>query len=182
MAFNNFRSRQPRPRIKDNINEGIRAQQVRVIFPDGSNEVLPTSVAIQKAKALGLDLIVISPTAKPVVTKVIDEGKWAFEEKKRKHAAKQNQHVTLVKELKFSPNTDDHDYDFKRKHAVEWLGEGHKVKAVVRFKGREITHADLGRAILLRLAADVADFGKPEGSMRLEGKVGFILIGPVKRA
>src|SRR4051812_25269297 len=106
MAYpNNKKKFIPRPRIKDNINEGIRQSPVRVVFPDGTTDVLPTNIGIQRAKSLGLDLILVSPTAVPPVCKVVDQGKYAFDLKKRLAEAKANQHTIKVKELKFSPNT-----------------------------------------------------------------------------
>jgi translation initiation factor IF-3 len=165
-------------RVKDNVNEGIRVPEVRAIFPDGANEILPTYQAIQKAKALNLDLILISPAAKPPVAKVMDHGKWTYEQKKQKQEAKANQHVIKVKELKFRPGTEEHDYDFKRNHALTFLKEKNKVKAIVQFKGREVTHANLGIELLQRLLADVADVGKAEFPPRQEGKQAFVMIVP----
>jgi translation initiation factor IF-3 len=180
MAVPNKVFRGPRPRFKDNVNEGIRFPEVRVIFPDGTNKILPTSQAIKDAKALNLDLIVVSPGATPPVAKVIDEGKHAYEEKKKKQDAKRNQHVTVVKELKFSPNTDDHDYEFKKNHAIEFLKEGNKVRAVVRFRGREMAHTNLGHDLLNRLISDLAAYGKPESSPRQDGKMAIAIIAPSK--
>ena len=134
-----------RPRIRENVNDAIRAREVRAIFPDGTVEIMPTSAAVRKAQGLGLDLIVVSPTAEPPVAKAMDYGQWQYEQKKKQHEAKKKQHVIQVKELKFRPNTDEHDYEFKRNHAVRFLQEGNRVKAVVQFRGREIAHVDLGR-------------------------------------
>lgn len=173
-----FKPRFGKNRVKENVNEGIRVPEVRVIFPDGINEILPTYQAIIKAKALNLDLILVSPNAVPPVAKVLDQGKWAYEQKKQKQEAKANQHVIKVKELKFRPGTEEHDYDFKRNHAVEFLKEKNKVKAVVQFKGREITHANLGIALLNRLITDVDAVGKAEYPPRQEGKQAFVLIVP----
>ncbi len=116
-----------------------------MVFPDGATEVLPTPVAIRRAKELELDLVLVAPTAEPPVAKIIDYGEYAYQQKKRQHEAKKKQHVIEVKEVKFRPNTDEHDYDFKKNHAVRFLQEGNKVKATVQFRGREITHSDLGR-------------------------------------
>jgi translation initiation factor IF-3 len=171
-----------RPRIRENVNEAIRAREVRAVFPDGSVEVLPTPVAVRKAKDLGLDLIVVSPTAEPPVAKAMDYGQWQYENKKKQHEAKKKQHVILVKELKFRPNTDDHDYDFKMKHAIRFLGEGNRVKAVVQFRGREIAHVDLGKKLLLRFSEDLKEFGTVEGQPRLEGRNAHVLLSPVKHA
>ena len=151
-----------RPRIRENVNEAIRAREVRAVFPDGTVEVLPTPQAIRKAQDLGLDLILIAPTAEPPVAKAMDYGQWQYENKKKQHEAKRKQHIIQVKELKFRPNTDDHDYDFKKNHAIRFLTEGNRVKAVVQFRGREIAHTDLGRKLLLRFAADLSQYGTME--------------------
>lgn len=154
---------------------------MRVVFPDGNTEVLPTHVGIRKAKDLGLDLVLVSPTANPPVCKVMDYGEHTYLEKKRKNEAKKKQHRIEVKEVKFRPNTDEHDYQFKKNHALRFLEEGNKVKATVFFRGREITHADLGRKILESLRADVAEFGEVEGRPRLEGRQMHVIIGPKKK-
>ena len=171
-----------RPKIRENVNEAIRAREVRAVFPDGTVEVMPTPAAVRKAQELGLDLIVVSPTAEPPVAKAMDYGQWQYEQKKRQHEAKKKQHVIQVKELKFRPNTDDHDYSFKKNHAIRFLQEGNRVKAVVQFRGREIAHADLGKKLLMRFAEDLASFGSVEGVPRLEGRNAHILITPVKAA
>jgi translation initiation factor IF-3 len=155
---------------------------VRAIFPDGTVEIMPLPAAIRRAQELGLDLICIAPTAEPPVAKAMDWGQWQYELKKKQHEAKKKQHVIQVKELKFRPNTDDHDYDFKKAHAIRFLKEGNRVKAVVQFRGREIAHVDLGRKLLLRFAADLKDVGAVEGSPRLEGRNAHLLISPVKAA
>lgn len=169
-----------RPRIRENVNEAIRAREVRAVFPDGTVEVLPTPQAIRKAQDLGLDLILIAPTAEPPVAKAMDYGQWQYENKKKQHEAKRKQHIIQVKELKFRPNTDDHDYDFKKNHAIRFLQEGNRVKAVVQFRGREIAHTDLGRKLLLRFAADLAQHGTIESQPRLEGRNAHVLISPNK--
>jgi translation initiation factor IF-3 len=153
---------------------------VRAIFPDGSVEIMPTLAAVHRARELGLDLILIAPTAEPPVAKAMDYGQWQYEQKKKQHDAKRKQHVIQVKELKFRPNTDDHDYDFKKNHAIRFLSEGNRVKAVVQFRGREIAHVDLGKKLLLRFAADLAAYGAVEASPRLEGRNAHVLISPVK--
>ena len=164
------------------MNESIRAREVRAVFPDGTTEVMPTAMALRKAQELGLDLVLVAPTAVPPVAKAVDFGHYAYEMKKKQHDAKKKQHVVQVKELKFRPNTDDHDYDFKKNHAVRFLQEGNRVKAVVQFRGREIAHADLGKKLLMRFAADLATYGTVEGQPRLEGRNAHILISPVKSA
>jgi translation initiation factor IF-3 len=169
-----------RPRIRENVNEAIRAREVRAVFPDGSVEVMQTSLAIRRAQELGLDLILIAPTAEPPVAKAMDYGQWQYENKKKQHEAKRKQHIIQVKELKFRPNTDDHDYDFKKAHAIRFLKEGNRVKAVVQFRGREIAHVDLGKKLLLRFAGDLAQFGTIEGQPRLEGRNAHVLFSPIK--
>src|ERR1700757_897087 len=174
--------RGPRPRIRENVNEAIRAREVRAVFPDGSVEIMPTLAAVHKAREMGLDLILIAPTAEPPVAKAMDYGQWQYENKKKQHEAKRKQHVIQVKELKFRPNTDDHDYDFKKNHAIRFLQEGNRVKAVVQFRGREIAHADLGKKLLMRFAADLSTYGTVEAQPRMEGRNAHILISPTKSA
>src|ERR1700748_2347387 len=165
---------------RENVNESIRAKEVRAVFPDGTAEIMPTAAALRRAQELGLDLVVVSPTAVPPVAKAIDYGHYQYEMKKKSHEAKKKQHVVQVKELKFRPNTDDHDYDFKKNHAIRFLQEGNRVKAVVQFRGREIAHTDLGRKLLTRFAEDLVAFGVVDGSPRMEGRNAHILISPVK--
>ena len=174
----NFPPRKPSRR--ENVNETIRAREVRAVFPDGTSEIMPTPAAVRKAQELGLDLVLVSPTAVPPVAKAIDYGQYQYEMKKKQHDAKKKQHVVQVKELKFRPNTDDHDYDFKKNHAIRFLQEGNRVKAVVQFRGREIAHTDLGRKLLLRFAEDLTTYGAVDGSPRMEGRNAHILISPVK--
>jgi|SRR5579871_1335890 len=165
---------------RENVNETIRFKEVRAVFPDGTTEVMPTPQALRRAQELGLDLVVVSPTAVPPVAKAIDYGHYQYELKKKQHDAKKKQHVVQVKELKFRPNTDDHDYDFKKNHAIRFLKEGNRVKAVVQFRGREIAHTDLGKKLLTRFAEDLAAFGQVEGTPRMEGRNAHILISPSK--
>jgi len=170
-----------RPRIRENVNEAIRAREVRAVFPDGIVEVMPTQAAIRRAQELGLDLILIAPTAEPPVAKAMDYGQWQYENKKKQQEAKKKQHVIQVKELKFRPNTDDHDYEFKKNHAIRFLEEGNRVKAVVQFRGREIAHVDLGQKLLIRFAKDLTQWGAVEGHPRLEGRNAHVIISPVKK-
>src|SRR5579884_2700403 len=169
-----------RPKVRENVNEMIRAREVRAVFPDGTVEIMPTPAAVRKAQDLGLDLILIAPTAEPPVAKAMDYGQWQYEQKKKQHDAKKKQHVIQVKELKFRPNTDDHDYEFKKNHAIRFLKDGNRVKAVVQFRGREIAHVDLGKKLLLRFAEDLAGVGSIEGQPRLEGRNAHVIISPAK--
>ena len=153
-----------------------------MVFPDGQTKVMPTSEGIRRARELGLDLVLVSPTAQPPVAKVIDYGEYSYIEKKKKNEAKKKQHRIEVKEVKFRPNTDQHDYEFKKNHALRFLQEGNKVKATVFFRGREITHANIGERILRGLADDVAEVGNPETEPRIEGRTMSMMIGPRKIA
>ena len=141
---------------------------------------MPTSAALRKAQEMGLDLVLVAPTAVPPVAKAVDFGHYQYEQKKKQHDAKKKQHVVQVKELKFRPNTGGHDYDFKMKNAIRFLQDGNRVKAVVQFRGREIAHADLGKKLLMRFAGDLQAYGSVEGSPRMEGRNAHILISPVK--
>src|SRR6266581_2561863 len=165
---------------RENVNETIRAREVRAVFPNGETEIMPTAAALRKAQDMGLDLVLIAPTAVPPVAKAIDYGHYQYEQKKKQHEAKKKQHVVQVKELKFRPNTDDHDYEFKKNHALRFLKEGNRVKAVVQFRGREIAHAELGKKLLNRFAEDLAAFGTVEAMPRMEGRNAHILISPSK--
>jgi translation initiation factor IF-3 len=151
-----------------------------VVFPDGTAEILPTPIALRRAKELNLDLVLVAPTAEPPVAKVIDFGEYTYQQKKRQHEAKKKQHIIAVKEVKFRPNTDEHDYAFKKNHAVRFLQEGNKVKATVAFRGREVTHAELGRALLEKLVHELAEHGAVEGRPRLEGRFMHVIISPKK--
>src|SRR5438046_6272735 len=139
---------------------------------------MPTAAALRKAQDMGLDLVLIAPTAVPPVGKAVDYGHYQYELKKKQHEAKKKQHVVQVKELKFRPNTDDHDYEFKKNHAIRFLKEGNRVKAVVQFRGREIAHTDLGKKLLTRFAEDLVSFGSVEGITKLEGRKDHLLIIP----
>src|ERR1700690_2731522 len=169
-----------RPKVRENVNEAIRVREVRAVFPDEPVQIMPTLAAVRKAQEMGLDLILIAPTAEPPVAKAMDYGQWQYENKKKQHEAKKKQHIIQVKELKFRPNTDDHDYDFKRNHAIRFLQEGNRVKAVVQFRGREIAHTDLGRKLLLRFAEDLTQYGVAESQPRLEGRNAHVLLTPLK--
>lgn len=175
----NYPPRRP-VRIRENVNEAIRAREVRAVFPDGFVEIMPTPAAVRKAQELGLDLIVVQPNAEPPVAKAMDYGQWQYENKKKQHEAKKKQHVIQVKEVKFRPNTDDHDYDFKKNHAIRFLQEGNRVKALVQFRGREIAHVDLGQKLLKRFCEDLLTYGQMDGHPKLEGRAFHVIISPLK--
>lgn len=132
--------------------------------------VMSPQEAIRIAQARGFDLVEISPNAKPPVCKIIDYGKFNYERQKKEKQAKKNQSVMHVKEIRFNPNTDDHDVEFKTKHLREFLIEGHKVKATVMFRGRMITHPEIGRELMDNVLAKLDDVGKLEAPPKMEGK------------
>ncbi|KPM31545.1 Translation initiation factor 3 [Croceitalea dokdonensis DOKDO 023] len=140
--------------------------------------VYPIRKALDKAEEIGLDLVEISPKAKPPVCKIIDYKKFLYEQKKREKAMKAKASKVVVKEIRFGPQTDDHDYDFKKRHAEKFLKEGAKLKAYVFFKGRSIVYKDQGEILLLKLASELEDIGKVEQMPKLEGKRMTMFIAP----
>lgn len=142
--------------------------------------VYPTKEALAKSDELGLDLVEISPNAAPPVCKIMDYKKFLYEQKKREKALKAKASKVTIKEIRFGPNTDDHDYEFKKKHAEKFLKDGAKLKAYVFFKGRSIVYKDQGQILLLRLASELEEFGKVEQMPRLEGKRMTMFIAPKK--
>ena len=161
------------------INERIRVPEVRVIGDDGEQlGVMETRDAVRRAREQGLDLVEVAPTAEPPVCRIIDYGKFQYEAKKKANEAKKKQVIITVKEVKFRPGTDDHDYDYRMKHAREWLTGGDKVKATIWFRGREMTHRELGARILERLEGDLKDVGEVEARPRMEGNQMFIILAP----
>jgi translation initiation factor IF-3 len=163
------------------INERIRVPQVRVIGDEGEQlGVMDIRDAVRAAREKGLDLVEVAATADPPVCRIIDFGKFQYEAKKKANEAKKKQVTITVKEVKFRPGTDDHDYSYRMKHAREWLEEGDKVKATIWFRGREMTHRELGARILERLENDLIDVGEVEARPRMEGNQMFIILGPKK--
>ena len=163
------------------INERIRVPQVRVIGEENEQlGVMDIRDAIRAAREKGLDLVEVAATADPPVCRIIDFGKFQYEAKKKANEAKTKQVTITVKEVKFRPGTDDHDYSYRMKHAREWLEEGDKVKATIWFRGREMTHRELGARILERLEHDLIDVGEVEARPRMEGNQMFIILGPKK--
>lgn len=143
--------------------------------------MLDTRDAISRAREAGLDLVEIAPQAKPPVCKIIDYGKFLYEEKKKKQEAKKKQTTVTVKEIKFRPATDDHDYGYRAKRAHEWLEEGDKVRATIAFRGREMSHRELGRAILEKLAEELAEVADIEVQPKMEGYQMFTIFTPKKK-
>ncbi len=161
------------------VNEQIRVREVRVVSEDGS-EVMPTRKALDMARNEGVDLVEISPNAQPPVCRLIDYSKFLYQQKKRQKEMKQKQVKQEVKEIRFGPQTDDHDYKFKLKHAIEFLEEGNKVRAYVFFRGRSILFKEQGEVLLLRFANDLEEYGKVEQLPKLEGKKMFLFLAPKK--
>jgi translation initiation factor IF-3 len=161
------------------INERIRVPSVRVIADEGEQlGVMDIRDAIRTARERGLDLVEVAPTADPPVCRIIDFGKFQYEAKKKANEAKKKQVTITVKEVKFRPGTDEHDYSYRMKHAREWLEDGDKVKATIWFRGREMTHRELGARILEKLEKDLQDVGEVEARPRMEGNQMFIIFGP----
>ncbi|HEV8356045.1 MAG TPA: translation initiation factor IF-3 [Gemmatimonadales bacterium] len=161
------------------VNRMIRISPVRVISDSGEQlGVLPIEEALAAAEERGLDLVEVAPMARPPVVKIMDYGKYKFEEAKAARAAKKKQHVIEIKEVKFRPGIDDHDFDFKTRHMREFLAEGNKCKVTMMFRGRQMARIDLGKAVLDRVAAVLADIGKIEFDARLEGKNMTMVIAP----
>lgn len=164
------------------INERIRVREVRLVGDNVEQGVYPTSQALKIAEDQGLDLVEISPNAAPPVCRVIDYQKFLYQQKKRQKEQKAKSVKVVVKEIRFGPQTDDHDYAFKLKHAKGFLEEGAKVKAYVFFKGRSILFKKQGEVLLLRFANDLEDYGRVEQMPLLEGKRMIIVLTPKKGA
>ncbi|MGM9679098.1 MAG: translation initiation factor IF-3 [Bacteroidaceae bacterium] len=165
---------------KYRVNEQIRVREVRIVGDGIESTVLPTFKAIQMAEQRGVDLVEISPNAEPPVCGLIDYSKFLYQQKKHQKEIKAKQVKVDVKEIRFGPQTDDHDYNFKLKHAQGFLSDGDKVKAYVFFKGRSILFKEQGEVLLLRFAADLEDYGKVEQMPQLEGKRMIMFIAPRK--
>ena len=161
------------------VNGQIHVREVRVVS-DGGSEVMPTRKALDLARQQELDLVEISPNAQPPVCRIIDYSKFLYQQKKRQKEMKQKQVKVAVKEIRFGPQTDDHDYQFKLKHAKEFLEEGNKVRAYVFFRGRSILFKDQGEVLLLRFANDLEEVAKVEQLPKLDGKKMFLFLAPKK--
>ncbi len=161
------------------VNDRIRAPEIRLIGADGENVgVVSPARAMQMAEEAGLDLVEISPNAEPPVCKIMDFGKFKYEQQKREAEARKKQHIIEIKEIKFRPGTDTHDYEVKMRSVQKFLEEGDKVKVTLRFRGREMAHQELGLELLNRVAADVTEIGKIENMPKLEGRQMVMMIAP----
>jgi len=164
------------------VNDRIRADEIRLIGAEGENVgVVTPERARELAADVGLDLVEISPNANPPVCKIMDFGKFKYETQKRESEARKKQKTIEVKEVKFRPNTDTHDYEVKMRNVFKFLGNGDKVKVTLRFRGREMAHLELGRALLERVAKDVEGVGKIDSMPKMEGRQMIMMISPVKQ-
>ncbi|GGK11757.1 translation initiation factor IF-3 [Caldalkalibacillus thermarum] len=161
------------------VNENIRAREVRLIDVDGNQVgIVPLKKALQMARDANLDLVNVAPQAKPPVCRIMDYGKFKFEQQKREREARKKQKVINVKEVRFTPNIEEHDYNTKMRNVQRFLSKGDKVKCTIRFRGRQITHAELGRELLERLAQDVAEVGVVEKKPSMDGRNMIMFLAP----
>ena len=164
------------------VNEAIRAPEIRLIGADGENVgVVHPAKAMDMAAEAELDLVEISPNANPPVCKIMDYGKFKYEQQKRESEARKKQTVIQVKEVKFRPNTDTHDYGVKMRNVLKFLEKGDKVKVTLRFRGREMAHQNLGRELLERVAEDIKELGKVENMPKMEGRQMTMMVGPLPK-
>lgn len=162
------------------VNEEIRTPQVRVVDPQGQHGVYTREEALEMATQQDLDLVEIAPDADPPVCKIMDYGKYLYEQKKKDKEARKRQHHTQLKEVRFRPRTDTHDFDFKTKHAREFLEEGNKVRAYVQFRGRDIIYKEQGMKVLVRFIQELEDVSKVDQPPRMEGRRMTTILTPVK--
>lgn len=177
MQTNNNQQREYRIRI----NQYIRVPQIRVIREDGTSEIVNTRDAQKQAQDVGLDLVEVNPKALPPVCKIMDYGKFKYEEKKKAQAAKKNQQVQELKEITFRPNTDENDLGHKLEQVKGFLEEGNRVKFTIRFRGREIVHTNIGKDKLNWILKQLEGLIQPNPSMSLEGKFLSMIVAPIKK-
>ena len=164
------------------VNESIKAKEVRVIGPDGDQiGIMSSDNALRTAYDKGLDLILISPNAQPPVCRIADYGRYRYEQEKREKEAKKKQNIIEVKEVQLSCRIETHDFETKVKHAMRFLGEGNKVKVVLRFRGREMSHQEIGKEILERFREAVSEAGTVDKAPNLEGKLMTMIVNPIKK-
>jgi translation initiation factor IF-3 len=172
-----------RPSDRTRVNERIRAREIRVIDDEGAQlGVMQPFEAIKLARERGLDLVEISPSAVPPVCKIMDYGKFMYIESKRAHEQRKHQKAGVIKEVKFRPSTAEHDYQVRKNQIIRFLGEGHKVKAMIFHRGREMAHKEVGQGKMQRLLADIADHAIVEFSPRMEANILLALLAPKKGA
>ena len=163
------------------VNDGIRARELRVIGSDGEQIGVKTKAeALQLAEAANLDLVVVSPNAKPPVARIMDHGKYRFDQQKREREARKNQKVVNIKEVRLSPSIDENDFQTKMRNARKFLEKGDKVKASIRFRGRAITHKEIGQKVLDRLSSELSDVSSVESKPRMDGRSMFLMLAPTQ--
>ncbi len=163
-----------------NVNESIRAREVRLIDANGEQlGVKSRQEALEIARTRELDLVLVAPNAKPPVCRIMDYGKYRYEQQKREREARKKQRVINIKEVRFTPAIGDHDFNTKLRHTRRFIKSGDKVKASVRFRGRAITHKDLGQEVLQRLAEEVKDIAIVESRAKMEGRQMFMVLAPI---
>ncbi|MBN1282202.1 MAG: translation initiation factor IF-3 [Proteobacteria bacterium] len=179
----NFNPNARRDREGDlRTNRRIRVPEVRLIDDAGEQQgVVATQQAMRMAEEAGLDLVEISPTSRPPVCKIMDYGRYKYEQAKRKHEQKKKQTVVVIKEIKMRPGTDEHDFQTKLRHIKRFLEEGDKVKITIRFRGREMAHMNLGHERMKRVVAEVKEIGEPENYPKMEERQLFMMLGPLKK-
>ncbi len=162
------------------VNDGIRAREVRVVGPDGKQiGIKPIEEALRLAEEMDLDLVEVAPLADPPVCKIMDYGKYRYEQTVKMKEARKKQAVVSFKEMKMRPKIDRHDYEIKKRHIERFLKAGHKVKVTVMFRGREMTHTEKGLELLQQLAEEVAELGTVESEPKLEGRNMQMILAPV---
>jgi translation initiation factor IF-3 len=163
------------------VNQQIRISPVRVVDPEGEQiGILPIERALEIAEEQGLDLVEVAPLARPPVCRIMDYGKFRYEEQRKAREARKKQHQVQLKEVKMRPGIEDHDFDFKLRHARRFLEEGNKVKITMMFRGRQMAHPELGREVLDRVIQEVADVGKVESNPMMEARSMTMVLAPLK--
>jgi translation initiation factor IF-3 len=174
-----FRPGEDRPEPSVRVNQRIRVPEIRLIGSDGAMiGIMSSGEALDRARAEGLDLVEVNPKAQPPVCRLMDYGKFKYEQKKQANLARKRQTVIEVKEIKFRPKTDDHDYEFKMRHIRRFLAEGDKAKVTVRFRGRELAHPQVAQRLLDRIVTELKDEAVLEQTSRMEGRTMFLLLSP----
>jgi translation initiation factor IF-3 len=165
------------------VNRQIRISPVRVIGEDGEQlGIMPVDAALETAENQGLDLVEVAPDSRPPVVRIMDYGKFKYEQARKAREAKKKQHQIQIKEVKFRPGIEAHDFDFKIRHARRFLEEGNKVKVTMMFRGRQIAHPEMGREVMVRVAEVLDDLGKVEQMPSMEGRTMIMVVAPKKVA
>ncbi len=168
--------------VRVRVNEQIRARQIRVVDDEAGNlGLMAPEEGLALARARDLDLVEVAPDANPPVCRIMNYGKFQYQRSKRAHEARKHQKQVILKEVKFRPRTDEHDYEFKRNHIIRFLGEGNKAKASVVFRGREMTHQDIGHRILEKLGRELKDVADIERPPKMEGYALVMILAPKKK-